>query len=800
MRSDGKTSVHTWLAVAWALVVCALLGHNAYLWIGQRIVPDTDILALLPVQQRDPVLQQSFTHMVDAAQQRVVVLIGAPEWDDAVRAADAYSAALATRAGTLTAVKLSDDTQADWLAPFLPQRLALLTAAQEDQLQNETPQFWVDNALSGLYNAFAGPKLGAFRDDPFGLFKGWVQERARETPVRPRDGKLFVADGAGAGSRQSERQYVLLPLTMRDAAFSMAAQQDVLPLLQQAADSARRAAPGVNVVTAGVVLHAAAASSQAESEMSTIGLGSLAGIVLLTWLTFRSLRPILLVLLSIGIGFLGSLSICWLLFGRIHLLTLVFGASLIGVAQDYGIYYLCNRLSADPELDSFTLMKRLLPALALTLLAAVIGYLGLGFTPFPGLRHMAAFSALGLVFAWLTVLCWFPLLVGPRVLRSGALARVYGAALARWPRARMNAATLAMVALFIGFAGVGLARLGVNDDIRSLQTPPKHLVDDQIKLGKLLDAPTPVQYYLVRGPSAEIVLQREEALKRRLDPLIAANRINGYQALSNWVPSAQTQARRRALVEARLLAPGGPLDALARAIGEDAAWIGATRAHLLAPVAPLTADAFLGTAPSEPWRHLWLGRTEGVYASIVALRGLKMNDLQDVRRAGDGLEGVQWVDKVAEISAVLGKYRQYMGWVVLAAYAVVFLLLFPRYRARAWRVLAPTAIATLATLATLGVAGQSLQLFHVLALMLLLGVGVDYGIFMQEHADKPGADHATPWLAVGLSAANTILSFGLLGLSHTPALQAFGLTMLIGTALAWLLVPCFANTKDKYHV
>jgi predicted exporter len=133
-----------------------------------------------------------------------------------------------------------------------------------------------------------------------------------------------------------------------------------------------------------------------------------------------------------------------------------------------------------------------------------------------------------------------------------------------------------------------------------------------------------------------------------------------------------------------------------------------------------------------------------------------------------------------------------MSWVVLAAYIVVFGLLFPRYRRHTWRVLAPTAVASITTLALLGFAGQNLQLFHVLALMLLLGVGVDYGIFMQEQSDKRDA---SSWLAVGLSAANTILSFGLLGLSRTPALQAFGLTMLIGTALVWLIVPCFGKEE-----
>jgi predicted exporter len=777
------------LAALWALVVCLLLGHNAYLWLVQRIVPDTDILALLPVQERDPVLQQSFTHMVDAAQQRVVVLAGAADWNDAVRAADAYSAVLAGRKDLFEATPIDEQAQSDWLSLFQKHRLVLLTAQQEQQLRDMPSAFWLQAALSKLYSPFGGPKLGSWQEDPFGLFSGWVQERAQETPVRPRDGHLFVADAS--------KQYVLLPLTLKVPALSMTAQETVLPLLQQAAAAARQAAPQVELIHAGVILHAANASAQASGEVSTIGIGSLLGIILLMWFAFHSFKPIALILLSIGIGCLGSLSVCWLLFERIHLMTLVFGASLIGVAQDYGIYFLSNRLGADDRIDSPALLKRLLPGLSLTLLAAVIGYMGLALTPFPGLRQMAVFSALGLVFAWLTVVFWFPVLIGSRTLRSGALVRHYGAALARWPLLRMNRATLAVALLFVLVAGFGISRLGANDDIRLLQNPPKHLIDDQIKLSKLLDAPTPVQFFLVRGASAEAVLQREEALKRRLDPLIAQHRISGYQAMSNWVPSARTQEARRALLDARLLADDGPLAGLAAQAGEGGEWIKATRDGLHAAGAPLTIDDFLKTPASEPWRHLWLDRIGGGYASIVALRGLQNAGVPQLQQAAQGLDGVQWVDKVAEISSVLGRYRHYMGWVVMAAYAVVFALLLPRYRRRTWRVLAPTACASIATLALLGYAGQHLQLFHVLALMLLLGVGVDYGIFMQEH---PGRRDSTPWLAVGMSAANTILSFGLLGLSRTPALQAFGMTMLLGTALVWLIVPCFAVSPESEHV
>jgi predicted exporter len=138
------------IAWFWALVVCLLLGHNAYLWMVKRIVPDTDIMALLPVQKRDPVLQQSFAQMVDAAQQRVIVLIGAKEWADAKHAADVYRKALATRTELFKTTQPTDQLQTDWLATFQEHRSVLLTSAQENQLRNEPQQFWITAALSSL--------------------------------------------------------------------------------------------------------------------------------------------------------------------------------------------------------------------------------------------------------------------------------------------------------------------------------------------------------------------------------------------------------------------------------------------------------------------------------------------------------------------------------------------------------------------------------------------------------------------------------------------------------------------------
>ena len=53
------------------------------------------------------------------------------------------------------------------------------------------------------------------------------------------------------------------------------------------------------------------------------------------------------------------------------------------------------------------------------------------------------------------------------------------------------------------------------------------------------------------------------------------------------------------------------------------------------------------------------------------------------------------------------------------------------------------------------------------------------------------------WLAVCLSAVSALLSFGLLALSGTPPLHAFGFTMLVGIAIVWLIAPCFSQIDQN---
>ena len=99
-------------------------------------------------------------------------------------------------------------------------------------------------------------------------------------------------------------------------------------MLKAAAEaSARRTNDKVRVVSAGIPLQAEAAAARASVEINVIGLGSLAAVLLLVWLAFRSLRPIVLVALSLAIGTAAAISVTAVVFDRVHLITLVFGAT-----------------------------------------------------------------------------------------------------------------------------------------------------------------------------------------------------------------------------------------------------------------------------------------------------------------------------------------------------------------------------------------------------------------------------------------------------------------------------------------
>ncbi|WP_394789528.1 MMPL family transporter [Rhodoferax sp.] len=758
------------LALLWLVMAALVAGHQWQFWHTASL--DSDVLALLPQDEHAPEVSAATRRLAEQTSRQVVVVLGGKDWEQVRAAAAAHRAAVAAAPGGLKPLAGLDAAGlAQVLDFYRPYRDRLLTDAQRRQLSDSPPAELLQTALGALYQPGVSLKLSAWVSDPLALWPQWWAQRAGESRARLRDGwPWFSAEGM---------DWVVLVYELPGPAFAMDGSTPVTNTLAQAAAAIQL--PGLRVVSTGIALHAEAAAAQANREVNTIGWGSLAAVLLLVWLAFRSLRPIVLVSLSLLLGCATALTVTALVFGKVHLLTLVFGSSLVGVAEDFGIHYFATRQSR-PGQTRWTVMGELLPGLALALTTSVLAYLVLGLAPFPGLRQIAVFSSVGLLAAFLTVVCWFPWMDRGAVPLSRFAQRI-ALSLDSVPVLRARPIMWVLSLAVAVFLALGMARLQNNDDIRQLQGSPKALIDAQRELGRLLALPSPAQFYLVRGQNAEQVLQREETLKQALGLLAAQGVVGGWRAVSDWVPS---QARQQADAALTARAEAAVLAGVAQQLDETF-----TR-PAFAPQ-PLGVDQWLAHPASAVARALWLGEVNGQISSVVMLQGVSgPTALPRLAQLADGVQGVRWVDTTANVSSLLGRYRVSMLALLAGGYAVVFLALFWRYRGDAWRAWVPTLLASALSVAIQGFVGMPFQLFNVLALVLLLGMGVDYGIFLLEHRGDRSA-----WLAIVLGAASTLLSFGLLALSSTPALQAFGFTMACGVTLVWGLSPFFRPLESS---
>jgi predicted exporter len=110
------------------------------------------------------------------------------------------------------------------------------------------------------------------------------------------------------------------------------------------------------------------------------------------------------------------------------------------------------------------------------------------------------------------------------------------------------------------------------------------------------------------------------------------------------------------------------------------------------------------------------------------------------------------------------------------------------------QVLAPIASAVAAAAAILLVAGTKLTLFHLVALLLVAGVGSNYALFFER--EPPGEDDRQRTVfAVAFCAATTALAFGLLAWSQVPVLKMIGATAAIGAVASLAFATLIARGR-----
>ena len=536
------------LAAFW-LAIVLLLGGNLAWRIHDGLTFRTDLMALLPRDEANPALQRVGDAITQALSSRVAILVGDQDRDGARRAAAALAGSLEA-SGTLhiTPVSAGAAGIARLAKLYFPYRQGLLSEADRTRLLAGQGALLATRALSQVFGVGGAANAQLLRHDPFLLLPAFfVGLPMPASKLTIDDGMLSAVDHGVT--------WVLVSGRLHGDPYSLDAQGRLGAAFAAAQVAARAATQGVQILHAGAVFFAAAGAAATMRQMSSIGLLSSIGTVALVLLVFRALTPLLLTLLAIGVGMGAGLSVSLLVFGNLHILAMLLGLSLIGIAVDYSLYY-CVEVFAPGRRTAQERLARVLPGIALGALTTAVGYATFLLAPFPGLREVAVFSAVGLVASCATVVLWLPWLDRRDPNRRGERLLAATAMLWRfWETPRLRPARWAMLGTLCIVGLLGASRLTVLDDVRRMQSLAPELVQQQARMQQITGFSLGTQFFVVRAPDTETALRREEQLFNRLDVLRQQGALGSYRAPASFVPSAARQRDNRALVRTRLEAP-----------------------------------------------------------------------------------------------------------------------------------------------------------------------------------------------------------------------------------------------------
>jgi predicted exporter len=567
---------------------------------------------------------------------------------------------------------------------------------------------------------------------------------------------------------------------------------------------------GVKLVMSGPGVFAVLSRQTIESEVKLLSIISIAIIITMLFLVYRSLTALALGLLPVVTGALVGVVAVSLGFGVVHGITLGFGTTLIGESVDYSIYlFVQSRQSgAGNRHGSGDWIADFWPTIRLGVLTSITGFACLLLSSFPGLAQLGLYSISGLVAAAAVTRYVLPHLLpdnfhirdvsamGNRL--SGLAQR---APALRWP-----------VAVLIAAASIVLVYHRdtlLNPELSGLSPVSQAAQAVDARLRSDMGAPDVRYMIVVSAADRESVLQSAEKVAEQLQPLVEKGVLAGFASPAQYLPSIATQRARQASL------PSGDLEQrLAQATKGLP-----VRAGLFVPFIADVAAA----KNRAPLQRADLDNTSLALAvdSQLFQRGARWNAVLSLTapRTGDTSSGIAvepvraamaaagqqnavFVDLRAESGHLYSGYLREASILSLAGLGgiVVLLLLSLRAPAQVIRVMLPLVGAVVTVVAALALCDHRLTIMHLVGLLLIVAVGSNYALFFGKQGASNG-NHAagiTPQTLTSLVFANltTVAGFGILAFSQVPVLQAIGITVGPGAVLALLFSAIFAGHRS----
>lgn len=596
----------------------------------------------------------------------------------------------------------------------------LLSSRMRVLLKDKSYGIVEENALEALYNPIMAP-VGSIEDDPFLLLTDFVMSLAANKQVSD-----FVPN------EYNNKFYSLVMLNVdSDIALAPTVLNDEVKKLVDLQKEYSK--DGVKVYLTGAPVHSYFASSHSIFEINLICILSTLFIIGLVFWYFRSLKPLFPIIASIGLGIFAGYCVTSLIFKDIHILTFVFSTTLIGICVDYSLHYFVSDEGSDT-------VKEIFKSLTVSLISTVSAFIVLLFANFILLKQISVFTITGLTVVYLIVILFYPIICksfnfNKREQKHFDIPDKYR---------KITIYTVCVIAL------AGLFRTHFDDNIKNMYIPPKNLLNAEKLFGELAGTNGETSIFVVKGENLEDILQKEEAIA---DKLTGEN--IEYQALSLYMPSVKRQKSNQIL---------------RKQLYKD------------------KLNEYAVFLPASQRLRLMHQKYEGFLKLNDDFEFLKKNFLIDKNTSimvvydydGGGINNARIINFQKDISAQIKKCRQICLSLLLPIFGLLYLLLAKIYDYKSgFKIILPSIMSVAFVFGVLGIFGIHVNLFHLLAIFLIIGFGLDYSVFRFNGARKC-AD------AVLMSCLTSVFSFALLAFAGFKLISSLGTVLALGLLSSYI--------------
>lgn len=659
----------------------------------------------------------------------------------------------------------------------------------EDQFSVEGFKRALAERVRGLSSPHAALEKKYLRQDPSGevinLLEDWQGKLSKHSKPEELHGVWF--------SRDLSRTLILAE--MESEVTRLENQIESVGAIRDAFNDIKN--PDLEITLTGPAAFAVESGEDIRADVRMLTWTAIAFVTAFLLLVYRSFPMLLLIFSPLLTGVAVATASILLLHGQIHGITLAFGITLAGVAVDYPIHLLTGLTRRRGK--DLGYVDKIWPTLKLGVLSTIIAYAAFLLSGFGGLQQLGIFTIIGLGTAALFSRWVLPLLLRHDTERRQGLKFLHS--LLTGFAYRVGA--IRPVVLVSGIAG--LAVLLITDlpilhlDVDSL-SPIK---DSRRAEGKMLRGDLGYWYggrmLIVSAENKERVLQRSEDIEPYLDQLIEQGTLTGYDMVSQFLPSMRKQQRNLEIIS----------DADRVRKNLNAALQGSRfKPDVFAPfLNSIDQVADTGLLDVEELMKQDLGRRfeslifdfEGGSAGVILLHGVE--DEQLVRNFAEDHENVVFMHLKTSATDLVARSVERVSLIMIGCVLLIYGLLTWTFRSpwRPLKIMVPTFSAAIVTATLLVIFNCPLSIFHLISLLLVVGLGLDYALFFNRlpgNADEWNTTFKSLWVC----GFTTILVFGVLVLSQTPPLKAIGMTVGIGAFLSILFAAMWATTGEKRAV